>query len=177
MSGLRNLVVFGRAMTNVLQNLRSVVGKVEFDKWYESWQESMRSDELLRYFYQLRTETLKQGTLQTTTSTFINRLDTRDLQPLMQNPPPGARGFFIGDQLNDNGWEVELSDGNVVKYYVSLPDSVQEQVTGRFHFLDAPESHGGQTLQDTSVEHLAQLYVEYLQNLLAEARTHFNGDL
>jgi hypothetical protein len=29
MPGLRNLVVFGRAMTNALQNLRSVVGKSE----------------------------------------------------------------------------------------------------------------------------------------------------
>ena len=50
MSGLRNLVVFGRAITNVLQNLRTVVGVQAFNEWYEPLQEVMREDELLKYF-------------------------------------------------------------------------------------------------------------------------------
>jgi hypothetical protein len=174
MSGLRNLVVFGRAVTNVLQNLRTVVGAQEFDKWYEPWQEKMRKDELLRYFYQLRSEILKEGALQTSTSVHITNLNTRDLQPIMQNPPRGAKGFFIGDQLNGSGWEVELPDGTLAKYYVMLPDSLQNQITMRFHFADAPREHGGQSLQDSSVEQLAQLYIAYLQNLLAEAKAHFS---
>lgn len=32
-SGLRNVVTFGRAFTNVLQNLRSLVGREAFDEW------------------------------------------------------------------------------------------------------------------------------------------------
>lgn len=35
--GLRNLVVFGRAVTNVLQNLRST--EPEFDRWYQPYVE------------------------------------------------------------------------------------------------------------------------------------------
>jgi hypothetical protein len=174
MSGLRNLVVFGRAVTNVLQNLRTVVGVQGFNEWYEPWQEKMRKDELLRYFYQLRTEILKEGVLQTATSVHIANLNTRDLLPAMQNPLPGAKGFFIGDQLNGSGWEVELPDGSITKYYVMLPDGVQSQITMRFHFANAPRAHGGQPLQDSSVEQLAQLYITYLQNLLAEARAQFS---
>jgi hypothetical protein len=174
-SGLRNLVVFGRAVTNVLQNLRTVVGVQAFNEWYEPWQEKMRKDELLKYFYQLRTEILKEGALKTTTSVHIANLNTRELQPLMQNPPPVAKGFFIGDHLNGSGWEVELPDGSVVKYYVMLPNSVQNQITMRFHFPDAPRTHDSHSLQDPSVEQLAQLYIRYLQNLVAEARTRFNS--
>ena len=43
-SGLRNLIVFGRSVTFVLQNLRSSVGKERFDSWYEPQQEMMKSD-------------------------------------------------------------------------------------------------------------------------------------
>lgn len=173
-SGLRNLVVFGRAVTNVLQNLRTVVGVQEFNEWYEPWQKKMREDELLKYFYRLRTEILKEGALQTTTSVHIANLHARDLQPIMQNPPPGAKGFFIGDQLNGSGWEVELPDGSLTKYYVVLPDSIQNQITMRFHFVDAPRTHGGQPLQDPAVEQLAQLYITYLRKLVAEARAQFS---
>ena len=93
---------------------------------------------------------------------------------MMQNPPPGAKGFFIGDQLGGSGWEVELPDGTVAKYYVTVPDHLQDNIRIRFHFRDAPRTHGGQVLQDTSVERLAQLYIEYLRNIVAEARAQFS---
>ena len=35
LSGLRNLIVFGRAVTNILQNLRSI--ESDFDAWYERY--------------------------------------------------------------------------------------------------------------------------------------------
>jgi hypothetical protein len=57
---LRNVIVWGRAVTNVLQNLR---GKAEgFDEWYEPWREEMATDPLLRFLYQQRSEILKRGT-------------------------------------------------------------------------------------------------------------------
>jgi hypothetical protein len=175
MSGLRNLVVFGRAVTNVLQNLRSVVGKSEFDKWYIPWQDEMRADDLLRYFYELRSEILKEGSLETGTSVHISSLDGRDMQILMQNRPPGVKSFFIGDRLNGNGWLVQLPDGSDAKYYVAIPPDIQSRITSRFHFADAPHTHGGEALEDTSVENLARLYIEYLQSLLADARKRFSA--
>ncbi|MBK7855461.1 MAG: hypothetical protein IPJ79_11660 [Bacteroidetes bacterium] len=56
---ISRIAVEGRSLTNILQNLR---GKVEnFDEWYQPKVEEMRNDTLLRFFYQLRTETLKKG--------------------------------------------------------------------------------------------------------------------
>jgi hypothetical protein len=173
MPGLRNVVVFGRAVTNVLQNLRSVVGAQVCNEWYSPLQEKMRKDELLRYFYQLRTEILKEGTLQTGMAMHIN-FNTRDLQQLMQDPPPGAKNFFIGDHLGGSGWQIDLPDGSVAKYYVALPENIQQGITMQFHFPDPPRTHDGQTLQDTSVEALAYLYIGYLRELLGEATGQFD---
>ncbi len=170
--GLRNVVVFGHATTQALQNLRSALGE-EFDTWYEPKREAMQGDELLRYFWTLRSVVLKEGTLgQVSTSTYIEHLDTSDLQPLLQNPPPGAGGFFIGDSLGGSGWEVELPDGTQAKYYVALPDTVRAEF--KLHLPDPPATHLGESLQDTSAGALARRYLEYLRQLVFEASEHFN---
>ena len=46
-----------------------------------------------------------------------------------------------------------------------------------FHFPEAPHTHLGHTLADKSVERLAQLYIKYLQNIVAKARAQFEVDL
>src|ERR1700754_2975461 len=68
MAGLRNLIVFGRSVTFVLQNLRSVVGEDEFDRWYKPHQEEMKSSPLMRYFVDARNMLEKQGRLNVATS-------------------------------------------------------------------------------------------------------------
>ena len=52
--GFLGVVVFGRSMTLVMQNLRSH-DQEAFDTWYAPWQEEMKDDQLMRYFYVLRT--------------------------------------------------------------------------------------------------------------------------
>jgi hypothetical protein len=173
MPGLRNLIVFGRAVTNVLQNLRTPVGSA-FDEWYGPIRERMANDELLKYFYSLRSVILKQGSMPPVgSSMYIEHLDSQELQPLMENPPPGARSFFIGDRLGGSGWEVELPDGGVEKYYVALPGDLK--VTTTLHFDQPPATHAGQSLEDTSIEALARHYVEYLRRLVREATAAFGG--
>ena len=171
MAGLRNLVVFGRAVTNVLQNLKSVVGEGVFDKWYGPIQEDMKQDEVLRFFYVMRSEILKEGTLRTTTSVQLN-LNGKELAPLLSNPPRHAKGFFIGDNLNGSGWEVELPDGTTEKYYITLPASIQ--IIAKFHFRDAPVSRKGEIISDNSAESLAELYIDSLRSLLEKAQAEFN---
>src|ERR1041385_4199177 len=56
---ISRVAVEGRSITNILQNLRSVVS--HFDDWYTSKVVEMANDPLLKFFYQLRTETLKRG--------------------------------------------------------------------------------------------------------------------
>ena len=63
LAGLRNLIVFGRAVTNVLQNLRSTEGEKKFNEWYQPKVEEMKKDDISNYFYKLRSEILKEGTL------------------------------------------------------------------------------------------------------------------
>jgi hypothetical protein len=65
-------VVFGRMVTFALQNLRSVVP--EFDGWYQAKQEEMKSDPLMRYFYQLRTKIETQVGRHTSSSVHIKQL-------------------------------------------------------------------------------------------------------
>jgi hypothetical protein len=173
LSGLRNVIIWERAVTNVLQTLRSAVGEQVFNDWYEPEQAEMQEDELLQYFYKLRSEILKEGKLHTSPSMYIKRLNTSDLQPVMQNPPPGAQDFFVGDQVGGSGWVVKLADGTTEKYYVELPPEVQSQITTTLHFANPPQSHLGAPLQDTSVEALAQHYLAYLTDLVDRARKQF----
>jgi hypothetical protein len=168
--GIRNVAVFGRSVTFVLQNLRAVDHDA-FDLWYEQKQSAMRIDPLLVYFKDLRNQILKQGGPTATSNTHIEHMNTDDLAPLMANRPPGAKGFFIGDQLGGSGWEIELPDGATEKYYVDLPDSVK--ATTSLHFPDPPTEHLGAPIADTSLENLAQLYIAYLSSLVEEAEANF----
>ena len=57
--GFLGVVVFGRSVTLVMQNLRTH-GRDEFNTWYSPWQEEMQRDPLLRYFNDLRTKVIHQ---------------------------------------------------------------------------------------------------------------------
>lgn len=170
--GLRNVVVFGRAVTNVLQNLRSVVGE-DFDAWYEPIQKNMQKDKLLRFFYKMRSEVLKTGSLGEMGHTHRIRLNYDDLKPLLQHPPPGAKGFFMGDSLGGSGWRVELPDGTEERYYVALPAEVS--LTTEFTFANPPRHHQRKRLDDTSAQALATHYVAFVRRLVREATERFGA--
>jgi hypothetical protein len=169
--GLYNVVVFGRAITFTVQNLRHI--EDGFDDWYTPRRKQMEDDPLMKYFSLLRNEIEKEGGASLKTSLHIEYLNTADLAPLMQNPPPGAKNFFIGDNVGGNGWEIELDDGSTEKYYVQLPESAR--MSAQLHFPDPPTEHRGQQIKDTSVENLARLYVGFLASLVKEAESEFGG--
>jgi hypothetical protein len=58
-AGLSNLITFGRAVTNVLQNLRSK--EESFEKWYTPYVIEMRSDELMRHSTSYALRSSKRG--------------------------------------------------------------------------------------------------------------------
>jgi len=166
-SGLRNLIVFGRSVTWILQNLRSSLDK-DFDQWYGPEQEKMRNDPLMRYFVKARNEIDKQGKLNISTSVHISSFSTGDLGRFGP-PPPGAGAFFIGDSLGGTGWEVKMPNGSSEKYYVELPSDIGE-VTQHFHNL--PEAQNPE-LKDKSVEQLCEEYLRRLDQLVGQARNRF----
>jgi hypothetical protein len=163
--GLLNVAVFGRAVTNILQNLRSVDQK--FDPWYAPKVLEMRADKLLRFFYELRTEVLKTARrVPTAHRTHIKHLELPKDLARMGPKPPGTTGFFIGDSAGGSGWLVRLPNGTQVPYYVDLPDDigvVDMTIRG------APLLHLGQPVLDDSAASLSSLYVNYLRNLLDDA--------
>ena len=168
-TGLRNLIVFGRSVTFVLQNLRSTVGKERFDIWYEPQQELMKSDLVLKYFVKLRNDLEKQGKLPVSTSTQINSFSSNILDNYKK--PPGTVGFFIGDQMGGSGFEVELPDGSKEKYYVELPSDVAS-VTQHFNELPVPEDD---ELKNKTIEELSGYFISKLELLLDNARQEFIG--
>lgn len=75
-AGLRNAVVFGRAVTNSLQKLRGTeVGREDFDAWYTPWQKKLKEDPGFKFLYKLRSQILKEGILKTSSGIKINHLN------------------------------------------------------------------------------------------------------
>ncbi|MGE6123696.1 hypothetical protein ACLH0G_03165 [Aeromonas rivipollensis] len=166
-TGLRNLIAFGRSVTFVIQNLRGVDG-LDFDSWYQPRQEAMKADPLMRYFVDARNELEKQGKLSVATSAHLKSFSTSDIQKFGR-PPIGATSFFIGDHLGGTGWEVELADGTKEKYYVDLPSSLGEV---KQHFTNFPVAKAPE-LANHSVEELCTMYIDKLQELVTQAKSHF----
>ena len=167
-AGLRNVLVFGRSVTFVIQNLRSIVGESRFNSWYAPFQDQMRADPLMRYFVEARNNLEKQGRLDVSVSTTIHSLNGNDLAKL-EKPPFESTSFFMGDQNGGSGWEMDLGGGESIKYYVSIPKSIGE-VRQVFHSL--PENIP-QELRDLSTDELCSIYLENLSSLLAATKKEF----
>jgi hypothetical protein len=166
--GLRNLIVFGRAVTNVLQNLRST--EPDFDVWYEKYKIEMQSDPLMNYFYALRSEILKEGQVKVGVKAYIKEMYLPQDFQRFGPPPPNAKGFFIGDNLGGTGWEVQLPDSSIEKYYVAMPSDIGSV---SLKFPNPPRSHMGKEITNNSVQSLSRHYLNYLQQLVKDAKTRF----
>ena len=167
-AALQNVVVFGRAVTNVLQNLRKT--EPEFDDWYAKYQREMQSDPLMRFFYEMRSQILKEGRTDVLSFAQIRNLKLPEDLTRFGPPPPNARRFFIGDKDGGSGWEIQLPDGSIEKYYVELPSDIG---TSSLVFSSPPEQHLGQTLEDNSIGTCSALYVAYLEDLVRSAVEKF----
>jgi hypothetical protein len=168
LAGLSNFITFGRAVTNVLQQLRHK--EKGFEEWYAPYEKEMRLDELMKHFYDLRSEILKEGKLGTGAHTHIKSFSFPEDLERLPPPPPNVKGFFMGDQTGGSGWEVELPDGSVEKYYVSIPHDIAES---GLHFIKPPTQHLGKKIKDASIENLCILYYEYLRNMIKSAKKTF----
>ena len=168
-AGLRNLIVFGRAVTNILQNLRST--EKDFNTWYAPFVEEMENDKFLKFFYNARSTILKEGSLPATTHSFyINKFNTNDISKFEK--PPFAKSFFMGDKYGGSGWEVVFPDGRIEKFYVNLPPEIGE---GKVFISDLPKEHLGKNVGGITIEEAGQLYFDYLANLLKNAENRFKS--
>ncbi|WDM60661.1 hypothetical protein K4A76_06905 [Pseudomonas sp. NEEL19] len=167
LSGIRNLVVFGRSVTFVLQNLR---GKVEgFDEWYAPHQEAMSQDKVMRYFLELRNTILKVGELRTMVEATLNG-STEDLLK-SATKPPGAKGMFVGDVYGGSGWYIPMSDGSIEKFYVDLPKDLADV---KSYFLSVPENYR-EAIDSRDVVDLGEEYLHKLKVLIDDCPNIFIG--
>jgi len=168
MTGLRNLLVFGRSVTFVLQNLRSV-NQPEFDAWYQVEKRELQGNALARYFVEARNELEKQGKLSVGTRTFIKSFTNEDIRKFGP-PPANAKSFFIGDNLGGAGWAVDLGGGQTAKYYVELPQSIG---TVTQHFTNLPAADPA--LSGSTIEELCGRYMNLLTELVERAHARFGS--
>jgi len=162
-------VVWGRAVTNVLQNIRTF-DRERFDHWYKPRQDEMRKNANFRYLVDLRNQVLKEGVLGgISTSVYIGHFSTDQLGELGPSPT-GATGFFIGDQLGGSGWTVKLSDGTEERFYTDIPTSWEVSI--QTNFVDVTKQLG-LPAPNVPIDRLIADYVEYLGQLVADARAEF----
>lgn len=166
--GIRNLAVFGRAITNVLQQLRSFSS--DFDSWYEPWVERMKNDPIVSHFYKIRSEILKEGKLSTNVSTQLRSFNPVALMAVVPKPP-GATSFFIGDTNGGSGWEVPSSTGEILNFYVDLPKDLPGiDIEVSMHFADAsPE------IEAANIVDLSDHYYEELRQICEDAKHKFKN--
>ncbi len=164
-AGFRNIVVFGRAVTNVLQNLRST--ESDFDAWYQPHIEVMRADPLLKYFYELRTQILKQGLVAVSSSMTFSG-NPMDIIKRFK-APPRAKSFFIGDNIGGSGWEVETDDGKTERYYVTIPGDIPGvRLDINIHLVGLPKE-----FEQSAAPDVCGAFLDKLSALIAEARKRF----
>lgn len=164
-AGVRNLIVFGRAVTNVLQNLRGIVS--DFDNWYQPYVTELKANPLFRFFYEARSEILKQGKLNTHSSLAMSGNPFLLMQKFPR--PPHAKSFFIGDKIGGSGWEIEMPDGAKVKYYVDLPNEIPGfKLDLSLHLDNAPEG-----FRDLPALEACQKYYDYLEHVVIDAKRKY----
>jgi hypothetical protein len=170
-TGFKDLVVYGRAVTNVLQNLRNETNA--FDEWYLPYQQEMNSDPLMKYFYKLRSKILKEGDSESRLEdTEIKEL--RLAEDILAYRPEGAERYSVG--FRGVCWLVEREDGSVERHFVDLPTSAIDS-KAMSTSTDLPSSHLGKTIEDCSIENLSILYIDYLRRVVLSAQERFSGSI
>jgi hypothetical protein len=155
-------------VTNVLQNLRST--EKDFEEWYRPYVAEMKTNPLMKFFYELRTRILKRGEMGVGNYVHIKEFGFPRDMAKFGPPPKNAKSFFIGDQTGGTGWEVEVQPGLVEKYYVALPDEVG--VAG-LYFQDAPEMGGRKDVTESDVVALSERYLTQLEEIVTSAERRF----
>lgn len=173
---LANLLIWSRIVINETENLRSI-DRTKFEKWYAPYRMnlfgihgSIDPDPLLNYFIEARNELEHRGTLNVRRVTNIKHLTLPQDALKYGPPPPGAKSFFIGDELGGSGWIVESADGEKTKFYVEFSrDQVETSLLPHTH----PAKHLGEDVKGKSIEELAEMYVRYLNRMVQSALSEF----
>ncbi len=167
-AGLRNVLVFGRSVTFVIQNLKTVVGEERFVIWYKPHQDRMKADPLMRYFVEARNNLEKRGQLDVNREINIKLFDQNVLRNV-EKPPFASTGFFVGDETGGSGWLMDTGEGEPIKYYVEMPSSLVETKQVFHSMPDSIPEH----LRNHSTNDLCKIYLAALGEVVESAKMEF----
>lgn len=151
-----------RAVTNSLQkDGRHVVG---FNDWYGAKQEEMRNDELLHFIHKARIKDFHKGKDELVFATHIRYFSTAEA-----GPPPadnarmvaGGEGmFWLVDEGTPHERRIPIDKGGAYSVHVAVQN--------------APTVHRGKKLQRNNALTICDLALNYLSELVHEARAKFS---
>lgn len=152
--GLATVVTYGASVTQIL---RALNGKVEgFDDWWAPHSAVLSGDDGFKRLRDMRNEVLKEGRIDTGRFFHVKSFGSSDIPP---NPPPGARGFFLGDEHGRSGWEIMGPDGEMTREFVTMSEDIAVHKLLVRHKSGRTEEAG----------ELAQRYIHALNAVLRSA--------
>ncbi len=166
-SGLYIVAVFGRSITLSMQHMRSFE-EAKFNSWYAPFEKMMGEEPLFQFFNRLRTTIVHAGAPEPWRHSTHpqNEGDSALLAHLAKNQPPGTTRLVIND--DGIGWMNDYTG----EHHIAATGK-ELGVTVTLHLFGVPTSYLGKTLTDTSLQHLASLYVENLTETVHAFRRHF----
>ena len=165
--GMYDVVIYGRSVTNILQKLRGV--EPSFNEWYQPFREEMKNDELMKFFYKLRSQMLKEGISPVSIEVGLEPFNLKKIQEKYPKPKNATR-LVLGTGVNGSFYEVKNADGSIEKKPVDF------KVTPRIiqRFTDGPKTHLGINIEGETAIQMAEYFVVYLRKLITSAHDKFS---
>lgn len=152
-----------RAITYALQKGGGHI--TGFDEWYKVKQQEMKDDELLRFIHEARTEDFHEGKHRLQFATHIQQLSTSMVEP----PPSYDAEITIGPE--GPFWIV--NKGTTQERRVPIKQGTDYVVQVSIH--NAPVTHRGKKLTKNDPITICQLALDYLSELIHEAKTRIGS--
>lgn len=163
-AGVQIVAVFGRSVTLVLQNLRTVVGDEPFDDWYRPYREGLKTDPLCEWFKRLRNEILKEGPEEVGSTLLTTYRDVGDPWDEWKPPPPDSTALTLHEGRFH--WRITRPDGT---------EELEEASTFAELASYSFPSLAGQPNPTVSIGSLCEEYVAKLRLVVEEAERHFGS--
>ena len=163
--GLSNVVVWGRAVTNVLQKLKHL--DPSFSEWYEPYVKELKGEPLFKYFYDSRSKILKEGKLSLDEGLSIKKMNFPEDLKRFPRPPNAGNLVMCASGV---WWEIHLQDGSVGKFYVDLPSDMGEI---DWRFSECPKKYKEIDISTFGIEELARIFLDYLGKMVEDALKKF----
>jgi hypothetical protein len=143
---------FRRHVDALIQSLRNVTFRLQsakrsfpvgFERWYEAWQDLMRSDSNMKWLHDARTEIVKRSGIQPSSYALVRVIDSYDepLETVLRLPPTVSTEKLLDRARSQVPHEIQRYVAFEVCRRWTAPDTENQELLGLlahcFHILDA----------------------------------------